>query len=1346
MKDIQQLIKKNNQEGRYNDIYPVTFTNAVLDRETNELLNEILTRFNFIYLPYTGNAANTRLLVPMKYRRKGLWIAYVRTDNTLVVEYYTATAVNDDSWSSNTNWAAYNIAEIDSRMLEPDDLSMELGKLSFADRPVNPANYLSKGYKILRRNIITLPDTTKINFLSQDMISLSNTSYEIRYDYDLNGGTIEIPIGCTLDFKGGSIKNGTIVFNYTTLKCKNSPIFDNVNISGTISSDLYLSMWKIGDTVDAAPIIEKALYTIQTTNHRFNIDANCYMSSYASVPSNSDLYINHDVTITSSGDGGFTLMNRDTSVYKYSGASNIIVHGGGVFDFNSRNTNSPTNSAFTIYHCSNVIIDGITFKDPASYHVIEIGGSEHITVKNCKFFGFRPIATSALPAASIKGECIQIEHTSDGNGGIPVPYFDKTECKDIIIKDNLFDGLYTFDSDGNKVYSTYMWRPIGCHEDQVGATEFVYHDGLLVEGNTFNSVRQVCVTPRYINNCSIINNTATDLQGIFVSGLPVGKSYYNVPFDFNNVKISGNIVRFDNTVTSNTLVSSIYTVGRNNWGAIDLIGTTGSIITDNEIYDAPNSSIILDCCPNTLILNNKFHGWNTIDKNKGAASNNRAAIDIMDSTPEPDNKQVKEVTKNVSMSGNLFVDDWTSFPIRPFTRNKADIENSWNIIDNVFNIANPAWRFVPPTTVNALDLSSFGSALVGNHPVWNKGFKGKSFTRDTDGRNIYFDGTTWLNEDGTLIAKVAMVSSIDQISSPSTIYKITHDINLGGATINIPSNCTLDFQGGSFSNGTLNGNNTDITTDKQTRLFNNITIAGTWKVANIYDSWFDFIPNIEFDNRVNLQNLCNLTSDNFKSTIYISPATYYLSIPTNGGTGIYLNSNTTLILSGTLKLISNNFTHYQIINIVDKSNIVIKGDGIIEGDVETHTGTTGEWGMGINIISSSNIVIKDVSVLKCWGDNIYIGQKTVSSTDFGESILIDNVISRYGRRQGLSVITAKDLTISNSTFTDTGSIKHTAPGAGINIEPNSSDATLKNISISNCYFENNQRNNVDLLFVNVNPTSNIRVSGCTCKGNIRFATVSNNILIASSYINNVVVLSGVIHNNVNIIGCTINSPADNIMGQNFTVTFNNCNFTSGLGNSKSFILATTTDSPAFKISLPNSDCLYKITIITGHNAINAYYAIEFFFKGRSASNNVLKKAGMNIYQGNYGNGETNLQDFYNYGIVASNPIPEESFWSIYFKQPKDMRVEGTVIVETIINNSRAGESNLLNQLKTSIVKIDDIPSTVYTNIINTPCYGSRDNINSFMVPVKGSMVYDTGINKPIFGNGSAWIDATGAVV
>lgn len=899
----KQLVTQDN--GNIEKIFPKNYMSNIVDEETGESLRIFLLKYNHIDLGYRSSKSSARLAVPIIMRRKGLYITYYLPDDVVITEFFNGnkTEVSDTSWIKDELWVK-DVNELNVYDVKISDGSITLDKLSeevmqlisskgditinnfpdnedlelytiyqdsnnkidairFKDRD----NSNGMAYKYLRK--------TKNMILSQSDFNQVNTIYEIRYDFDLDGKIINIPENCELKFVGGSLKNGTIVFSNTMIKYKNSYIFDDIDISGNVCNDLYLSMWKIDNTIDVAPIIEQGLYSL--SNYRFNIDIDCYISSYASIPSNSDLYINHDITITSSGDGGFTLMNRGSSVYKYSGASNIIVHGGGTFDFNSRNTNSSTNSAFTIYHCSNVIIDGITFKDPASYHVIEIGGSEHITIKNCKFFGFRPIANEALPELAIKGECIQIEHTKSGNGGIPVPYFDKVECRDIIIKDNLFDGLYTYDSNGNKVYSTYMWRPIGSHDDHVGSdADLTYHDGLLIEGNTFNSIRQVCITPRYINNCSIINNKATDLQGMFVSGLPVSQTFYNISFDFNNVRIIGNVIKFDKTVTTNTLVSSVYTVGRNNWGAIDLIGNNGNAIIDNEIYDAPNSSIILNCCPNTLIINNKFYGWNTIDKNKGVASNNRAAIDITDDTPAEGNNQVKEITQYISMSGNLFVDNWTEFPIRPFTRNKSEIEDSWNIIDNIFNISNPAWRFIPPTTVNALDITSFGSVLVNDHPVWNKGFIGKSFTRST-GKNIYFNGKQWLNEDGTFIYAVSLVSNISDFTKTNHIYKIVDHIDLQGETLTMPVNCTLDFQGGSFSNGTIIGSNTKIKAGLQ-KIFNtDITLSGTWIADSLSPEHFGIIGIDATQDTTYIQKALDCCSAINIKTVKLQNKTYQIS-------------------------------------------------------------------------------------------------------------------------------------------------------------------------------------------------------------------------------------------------------------------------------------------------------------------------------------------------------------------------------------------------------------------------------------------------------------------------------------
>lgn len=104
MKDIQQLIKKNSQEGRYEDIFPKTFIDAVLDKESGVTLTDILAMFNMLFLSYNGSRSQTRLQVPSSLRREGLWVTYVLYDKTVVTEWYSAGAIDDTTFGDSANW------------------------------------------------------------------------------------------------------------------------------------------------------------------------------------------------------------------------------------------------------------------------------------------------------------------------------------------------------------------------------------------------------------------------------------------------------------------------------------------------------------------------------------------------------------------------------------------------------------------------------------------------------------------------------------------------------------------------------------------------------------------------------------------------------------------------------------------------------------------------------------------------------------------------------------------------------------------------------------------------------------------------------------------------------------------------------------------------------------------------------------------------------------------------------------------------------------------------------------------------------------------------------------------
>ena len=130
------------------------------------------------------------------------------------------------------------------------------GKLQFSDRSYNPANFSGKGYKILRKNIVQ-----ERNVLTQEMMAEPNTIYEIRYDFDLSGETINVPEGCVLKFEGGSLKNGTLNGNGTTIYGNKVDILLNTTLIGQFSNlECDLEWWGVrtGAGIDNSLAIQHA--------------------------------------------------------------------------------------------------------------------------------------------------------------------------------------------------------------------------------------------------------------------------------------------------------------------------------------------------------------------------------------------------------------------------------------------------------------------------------------------------------------------------------------------------------------------------------------------------------------------------------------------------------------------------------------------------------------------------------------------------------------------------------------------------------------------------------------------------------------------------------------------------------------------------------------------------------------------------------------------------------------------------------------------------------------------------------------------------------------------------------
>jgi len=172
-------------------------------------------------------------------------------------------------------------------------------------------------------------------------------------------------------------------------------------------------------------------------------------------------------------------------------------------------------------------------------------------------------------------------------------------------------------------------------------------------------------------------------------------------------------------------------------------------------------------------------------------------------------------------------------------------------------------------------------------------------------------------------------------------------------------------------------------------------------------------------------------------------------------------------------VITNAADSYAVFQLVDKENVTLINP-VIKGDKDTHTGTTGEHGLGIRILSSKNIKVFGGKITKCWGDGAYVGAFYEGTHVNCENVRFTDVTMDGNRRQGMSVTGLIGGTFERCTFTNTGG---TAPESGVDLEPNGAFVT-QDIDFINCNTGGNAGGGIELSAVNGSDSAainNIRI-------------------------------------------------------------------------------------------------------------------------------------------------------------------------------------------------------------------------------------------------------------------------------
>jgi len=200
---------------------------------------------------------------------------------------------------------------------------------------------------------------------------------------------------------------------------------------------------------------------------------------------------------------------------------------------------------------------------------------------------------------------------------------------------------------------------------------------------------------------------------------------------------------------------------------------------------------------------------------------------------------------------------------------------------------------------------------------------------------------------------------------------------------------------------------------------------------------------------------------------------YIVNVDENGRC-VIIPSNRDIIINSTITLNTNDRSDYAILFIDNVDNINIKGCGTIKGDSSTHIGSTGEYGMGIQILRSTNVAINQITITDCWGDGIYVGSGDIAPC---ENINICNCNIYHNGRNNISIVSAINCIVENCTLNNAYRI---APRAGIDVEPNNNEVdTCKNIKISNCICNDNTGVGISVVdFTEYDAKNSVYINDC----------------------------------------------------------------------------------------------------------------------------------------------------------------------------------------------------------------------------------------------------------------------------
>lgn len=557
----------------------------------------------------------------------------------------------------------------------------------------------------------------------------------------------------------------------------------------------------------------------------------------------------------------------------------------------------------------------------------------------------------------------------------------------------------------------------------------------------------------------------------------------------------------------------------------------------------------------------------------------------------------------------------------------------------------------------------------------------------------------------------------DMVPDANTIYIIQYNFDLGGKTVTIPKDCVLEFDGGSLSNGTLLSKNSTIIAPNR-RIFNDIDIpADNFYVKEALVDWFysndlgnaftkamNLLPNVTGTIKCS-SRIYNLTTPCLvKSRLFVDFNSCTINVNSSIPVIVDLNygSNTPYSVSYTkihnvnifIKVKPN--SNYYTIDVANSANCEYKN--IIINTAYENIESNDKIGIAIGRIANGYNGTRSCNTIdNCFCRTIFIhsncNEGTITNCKLWASEFIASIYFH----------TNSNWIVDNNQFV--GGSK------GAIYIPNNN--TLYNVRITNNYFDGSHYN----IDTHNGIYTEIETSSGTTAASITRCIIANNLFWHQKE-------RGIY---IKARDCIIsNNVFDDCDNWNYGIEDINidCLFCSNIisGNIFSRLKYNIREHPAEKDRITtDSESFTRPACIVISNGYEGTVAIvtNNFVRNKDAYNNVQFGSNKGAYIS------------YNNSVIIPNCGYSRSTSQLPLKPTQGDTFFNSSLHRTVIWDGRWADGR-------------GYPVTSLSGTTNQrPTSGTDGILQTYDI---GYMYFDKTLNKPIWWNGTAWVDATGTTV